>query len=109
MTKRRQFSAKFKFQVALEALKGMQTINEIASQHEIHPTQVKQWKKQLQDEGAEVFSEKAGKEQQVQAEVEATLYEQIGRLKVELEWLKKKSCLSQPLPRVSWLNRTTQH
>jgi transposase-like protein len=90
MTKRRQFSAKFKFQVALEALKGMQTINEIASQNEVHPTQVKQWKKQLQDDGAEVFSEKASKEQEAQAEVEATLYEQIGRLKVELEWLKKK-------------------
>lgn len=89
MTKRRQFSAKLKFQVALDALKGTQrvpeTINEIASQHEIHPTQVKQWKKQLQDDGAEVFSEKAGKEQQALAEVEATLYEQIGRLKVELE------------------------
>jgi len=90
MTKRRQFSAKFKFEIGLEALKGLQTINEIASQHEIHPTQVKQWKKQLQDEGAEVFSEKAAKRQQAQTEVEANLYEQIGRLKVEVEWLKKK-------------------
>jgi len=87
---RRQFSAKFKFQVAVEALKELKTVNEIASAHEVHPTQVKQWKKQLQEGGAEVFSEKASKEQQVQAEVEATLYEQIGRLKVELEWLKKK-------------------
>ena len=89
MMKRRQFSAKVKFQVALDALKGTQrvpeTINEIASQHELHPTQVKQWKKQLQDNGAEVFSEKASKEQEAQAEVEATLYEPIGRLKVELE------------------------
>jgi putative transposase len=90
MTKRREFSAKFKFQVALEALKGMQTINEIASQHEVHPTQVKQWKKQLQEQGAEVFSEKATKVQREQGQVEASLYEQIGRLKVELEWLKKK-------------------
>jgi transposase-like protein len=90
VTKRRQFSAKFKFQIGLEALKGMQTINEIASQYEVHPTQVKQWKKQLQDEGAEVFSEKASKQRQVQTEVEANLYEQIGRLKVEVEWLKKK-------------------
>lgn len=90
MTKRRQFSAKFKFEIGLEALKGLQTINEIASQHEVHPTQVKQWKKQLQDEGAEVFSEKVAKRQQAQTEVEANLYEQIGRLKVEVEWLKKK-------------------
>ena len=87
---RRQFSAKFKFQIALEALKGMQTINEVASQYEVHPTQVKQWKKQLQEQGAELFTEKSAKQQQVQTEVEASLYEQIGRLKVELEWLKKK-------------------
>lgn len=90
MTKRRQFSAKFKFQIGLEALKGMQTINEIAGQHEVHPTQVKQWKKQLQEQGAEVFNERTSKEQQAQTEVEAKLYEQIGRLKVEVEWLKKK-------------------
>lgn len=90
MTKRRQFTAKFKFQVALDALKGMQTINEVASQHAVHPTQVKQWKKQLQEQGAEVFNERASKEQQAQDAVEANLYEQIGRLKVELEWLKKK-------------------
>ncbi len=85
MTKRRQFSAKFKFQIGLEALKGRQTINELASQYEVHPTQVKQWKKQLLEEGAEVFSEKASKQQQAQTEVEANLYEQIGRLKVEVE------------------------
>ena len=90
MTKRRQFTARFKFQVALEALKGLQTINEVASQHEVHPTQVKQWKKQLQEQGTEVFNEKTAKEQQAQAETEANLYEQIGRLKVEVEWLKKK-------------------
>ncbi len=90
MTKRRQFTAKFKFQVALDAMKGLQTINEVASQHAVHPTQVKQWKKQLQEQGAEVFNEQPTKGQQAQAENEANLYEQIGRLKVELEWLKKK-------------------
>ena len=90
MTKRRQFSAKFKFQVALEALKGIETINEIAGQYEVHPTQVKQWKKQLQDQGAEVFNEKTTKADRAQAELETDLYEQIGRLQVELAWLKKK-------------------
>ena len=89
MTKqRRQFTARYKFQIGLEALKDTQrvpeTINELASHYEIHPTQVKQWKKQLQDEGANVFNENAAKAQQVQAEVEANLYEQIGRLKMEL-------------------------
>jgi transposase-like protein len=91
MTKqRRQFSAKVKFQVALEALKELKTINEIASRYEIHPTQVKQWKKQLQEEGVDVFNANAAKAQQAQAEVEANLYEQIGRLKIEIDWLKKK-------------------
>ena len=90
MGRRRQFSAKFKFQVALEALKELQTINEVASKHNVHPTQVKQWKKQLQTEGAEVFSDKSAKERENQAETESNLYEQIGRLKMELEWLKKK-------------------
>lgn len=90
MSKRRQYTAQFKFQVAVEALRGLQTINEIASQHEVHPTQVKDWKKQLQVQGVEIFQEKSHKAQQAQGAVEASLYEQIGRLKVELEWLKKK-------------------
>jgi transposase-like protein len=87
---RRQFTAKFKFQVALEAAKELKTINEIASGYEVHPTQVKQWKKQLQEGGADVFDEKADKVAQAQSVMETTLYEQIGRLKMELEWLKKK-------------------
>ena len=87
---RRQFSAKFKFQVALEALKELKTINEIPSSYEVHPTQVKQWKKQLQEGGVNVFDEKTEKTAQVQSTMEATLYEQIGRLQMELEWLKKK-------------------
>jgi len=56
----------------------------------VHPTQVKQWKSHLQEQGNEVFNEKASKEQRAQAEIEANLYEQIGRLQVELAWLKKK-------------------
>lgn len=82
--------SRFKFQVALEALKELKTINEIASAHEVHPTQVKQWKKQLQDGGVEVFAEKADKAAEAQAELATTLYEQIGRLQMELAWLKKK-------------------
>jgi transposase-like protein len=76
---------KFKFQVAVEALKELKTINEIASQYEVHPTQVKQWKKQLQESGTDVFSERGQKVAETQADVEANLYEQIGRLKMELE------------------------
>jgi transposase-like protein len=87
---RRQFSEQFKFKVALEAAKGLRTVNEIASDYEVHPNQVSTWKKRLLEEGAGVFSRKQARDQQAQADQEAALYEQIGRLKMELEWLKKK-------------------
>mgnify|MGYP003982030861 CR=1 FL=1 len=90
MTKRRRFTADFKARVALDALRGDKTIQEIAARHKVHPNQVSSWKKQLLEEGAEVFSGKRACDQQRQAEQEAALYEQIGRLKMELEWLKKK-------------------
>ena len=77
--------------MALEAAKGQQTIGELASKHNVHPNQISQWKRQLLEEGADVFSRNASKEQAGQAVVQAELYEQIGRLKMELEWLKKKA------------------
>jgi len=89
--KRRQYSAEFKFRVALEAVKGHQTINELASEHEIHPTVVRNWKKQLLEEGGEIFQRGGKSKGSDQAKQEAALYEQIGRLKMELEWLKKKA------------------
>ena len=88
--RRRQFSEQLKFKVALEAAKELRTINEIASAYDVHPNQVSSWKKRLLEEGAEVFRSKRACDQQHQAEQEAALYEQIGRLKMELEWLKKK-------------------
>jgi putative transposase len=89
--KRRHYSAEFKFRVALEAIKGQKTINEIASKHNIHPTMVRNWKKQLQEEGREIFQRGGKSKRTDQAKQEAALYEQIGRLKMELEWLKKKA------------------
>jgi len=88
--KRRQHDARFKFKVALEAVTGQRTINEIASENNIHPNQASTWKKQLLEEGPAVFSSKSSKKEQEQAATEAELYEQIGRLKMEVEWLKKK-------------------
>lgn len=88
---RRQHSEQFKFKVALEAAKGLRTINEIASEHHLHPNQVSSWKKELLEEGPGVFSRSRERCQQAQADQEAALYEQIGRLKMELEWLKKKA------------------
>jgi len=90
-TKRKRHSAQFKFEVALEAAKGLQTANQIASEREIHPNQISQWKKQLLEEGVSIFSNKNFLNEKKQSEREAELYEQIGRLKMELEWLKKKA------------------
>jgi putative transposase len=90
-TKRRRFNSEFKFRVALEAAKGQQTISELAGKHNLHPNQISQWKRQLLEDGADVFSRNGTKEQADQEVVQAELYEQIGRLKMELEWLKKKA------------------
>lgn len=89
--KRRRFSPEFKFRVALEAAKGQRTLSELSSEFSVHPNQVSQWKRQLLESGADVFGQNGAKEQRDQPAVEAELYEQIGRLKMELEWVKKKS------------------
>ncbi len=88
--KRHQYSAEFKFKVALEAAKGTKTISELASETGIHPNQIGQWKRQLLDEGGSLFKKNGAVHQREQAALQAALYEQIGRLKMELEWLKKK-------------------
>jgi putative transposase len=92
--KRKSYSPQFKFKLALEAAKGLQTINQLASEHDIHPNQVGQWKRQLLAEGAAVFSNNSVARQKEEAKREAELYEQIGRLKMELEWLKKTTQFS---------------
>ena len=88
--KRQPRSAKFKFKVALEAVKELKTVSQIGSDYQVNPGQVSKWKKQLQSQGATLFTTKPTASQQQQEKKEAELYEQIGRLKMELEWLKKK-------------------
>jgi transposase len=89
--KRKTHTAGFKAQVALAALKGDRTVNELAGQFGIHPTLIHSWKKQLLAGAEEVFAN-GSKVAAVDAEVvQAQLYEQIGRLKMELEWVKKKA------------------
>jgi putative transposase len=88
---RNHYSAAFKFQVALAAAKGDRTVNELANEHGVHPNQVSQWKQQLLEAGASVFDRKRERQQREQQTHETELFEQIGRLKMELEWLKKKS------------------
>lgn len=91
MGKRRQrHSGDFKARVALEALKEMETASELASRHGVHPTQVSQWKRQLLENAAEIFEGKPSR-QHDDERLQTQLYEQIGRLKMELEWVKKKS------------------
>lgn len=89
--KRRQYSAEYKFKVALEAAKGTKTLAEISSETGVHPNQISQWKRQLLEDGAHVFSSNGAQQQREFEKLEAELYEQIGRLKMELEWLKKKA------------------
>jgi transposase-like protein len=89
--KRRRFSPEFKFRVALEAAKGQQTLSELSSKYGVHPNQVSQWKRQLLECGAAVFEQNGNKAQRDQQAVQTELYEQICRLKMELEWVKKKS------------------
>jgi transposase-like protein len=88
---RRQHNEQFKFEVGLEAAKGQRTVNEIAGAYQVHPNQVSSWKKKLLEEGAEVYSRRREGDRLAAARQEAELYEQIGRLKMELEWLKKKA------------------
>ncbi len=88
--KRKSYSAAFKAQVALAALRGDRTANELAAQHGIHPTLICNWKKALL-EGAEGLFKEPGKPARDDDQPQpAELFEQIGRLKMELEWLKKK-------------------
>ena len=87
---RRRFDAGFKAKVALEAIRELKTISEVAKQFRVHPSQVTVWRKQLLAEAAQVFESSSAKGPQEDEPQTAELYEQIGRLKVELEWLKKK-------------------
>jgi transposase-like protein len=92
-TQRKQYSAEFKARVALEALKGLKTVNELASTYGVHPTQIAHWKNRLQKEMPDIFSVRRAKREQDEAALQAQLYQQIGQLKVEVDWLKKKAGL----------------
>lgn len=89
--KRRQYSPEYKFKTALEAAKGTKTLSEMSSDTGVHPNQISQWKGQLLDDGPSLFRRNGARQQREQEQLEAELYEQIGRLKMELEWLKKKA------------------
>jgi len=93
MGKRRNFKPAFKAKVALDASKGLDTLSELAQKYNLHPNQISQWKKDLEKNAKELFEHKRGPKTKEIEDEKAILYEQIGRLKMELEWLKKKSGL----------------
>ena len=86
---RKKFSAEFKAKVVLEALKEQKTIAELALQYDVHPTQIQTWKKHFLDNSSAVFSEKPTSSKDAEVN-ESRLFEQIGKLQMENEWLKKK-------------------
>lgn len=87
---RRKFSSSLKARVAIEAIKGHRSVSELAGEHQVHPSQITQWKKQLLDSAEQLFSDKRVTQQKDQEELLAKLYQQIGQMKVELDWLQKK-------------------
>lgn len=87
---RQTFSAEFKAKVALDAIKGMKTINELAREYQVHPNAISLWKKQMLENIAEIFTSKRGPKTENNEELTDKLYRQIGKLQVELDWLKKK-------------------
>ena len=92
---RKQYSADLKAKIAVEAVKGQRTIQEIASHYEVHPNMVTKWKKQVLEGASGIFSSGKAQASEADEQVQAELYQQIGKLQVEVEWLKKKSGLSR--------------
>ena len=93
-TARKQFTGAFKAKVALEALKGVQSVNELAGLYQVHPAQIAAWKKRLVEGAPDLLADGRKKASGADGEaLQAQLYQQIGQLKVELDFLKKKTGL----------------
>ena len=89
-TQRRNHPPAFKAKVALETIRGEKTVAELSSQYAVHPSQIKAWKRILSEGMTGLFVDRRSKKDKERAELIEELYKQIGQLKVELEWLKKK-------------------
>lgn len=87
---RKRFTEEFKAKVALAALRNDKTLNELASEFEVHPTQVSAWRNELRDRAAEIFGRPHDKTAKEQEELIEQLYKNLGQMKVETDWLKKK-------------------
>jgi len=94
--KRKVHSPEVKAKLGLEALKEAKTINQIAQEYSVHPQQVGQWKKAIQEQAKGLFESKRGPKPLVAHQQPETLFSEIGKLKMELDWLKKKSGICLP-------------
>lgn len=92
---RKGHDAAFKARVALEALRGEKTMAQISSEYGVHVNQIRQWRQRLLDEVPQLFSDRRGKQEKESEDLTSELYRQIGQLKVEVDWLKKKSLMLQ--------------
>ena len=88
---RKRYDATFRAKVALEAVKGEKTLAELSSEFGVHANQIRNWRKQLLETLPDLFTDRRKKRDKDQEELIAELYRQVGQLKVELDWLKKKS------------------
>lgn len=88
---KKTFEPAYKLKVVLETYKGNKTLAQISSEYGVHITQINKWRAQFKEHGASIFSHKKDQEKQEREKLIEELYKQIGQLKVELDWLKKKS------------------
>ena len=88
---KRKFTKEFKAKVALEAIKGQRTLNELAKEYDVHPNQIGMWKKKLLEVAPEVFSRGKDRDVERAKEERDRLYKKVGQLQIEVDWLKKKT------------------
>ena len=90
-TKRKTYTDKFKAKVALEAVKGVKTLAELSSEYQVHSTQISEWKRMLLEASPDLFAGRRKRAAKTEEELTAPLYEEIGRLKMDIKWLEKNS------------------
>ncbi len=88
--KRRTFSDKFKAKIAVEAVRGVKTLAQLAAEYQVHPNQISKWKKLLVAQACELFANEKNSLAKTEEEITSPLYEEIGRLKMDVKWLEKK-------------------
>jgi len=88
--KRRKFTEKFKAKVAIEAIRGVKTLSELAKEYQVHPNQISDWKRRVLTNTPELFVSGKKPASKTEEELTAPLYEEIGRLKMDVKWLEKK-------------------